>query len=187
MPETPEQISYIKIGNNEHPIDAITLEGKTKNDFCSLQEVLQILTDYQRKPVVIWETDSTGLFAIGSNISTSPSWQLTNLDFSPFKRVKIYTKCSQKNNATPSASTTSAMILEMSLDSRAAGPYAGHFVGSVVSQNPNDANRLSTLTCAISADKTSFVVLRMTTLYGTAATDNTDANGYVFKIEGYYD
>ena len=152
-----------------------------------LNEIETLLEGYQKKPVVIWETNSTGLFAINSNISASPTWQLTDLDFSPFKRVKIYTKCGQKNSATPSASTTSAMVLEMSLDSRAAGPYAGHFVGSVVSQNPNDANRLATLTCAISSDKTSFVVLRMTSLYGTAATDNTDANGYVFKIEGWYD
>ena len=29
--------------------------------------------------------------------------------------------------------------------------------------------------------------LRMSTLYGTAATANSDCNGYVFKIEGYYD
>lgn len=141
----------------------------------------------QNKPVVVYETDgTTGLLGLQSNISDSPAWQLTGLNLSPFKRIKIYTKCSQKNGITPSASTTSAMVLEMTLDSRAGGPYSGHFVGSVVSQNPNDANRLATLTCAVSADKTSFAVLRMNTLYGTAATSNNDVNGYVFLIEGYY-
>ena len=75
----------------------------------------------------------------------------------------------------------------MSLDSRAASPTGGHYLGSIVGQKPNDSNRLFTVTCAISADKTSFAVLRMSTLYGTAATGNSDVNGYVFKIEGYYD
>ena len=120
-------------------------------------------------------------------MSASPSWQLTNLDFSPFKRVKIYTRAAQKSGSTASASTTPAAVLEMSLDSRAAGPYGGHYLGSCMGQKPNDANRLFTVTCAISADKTSFAVIRMTTLYGTAATSNSDVPAYVFKIEGYYD
>jgi hypothetical protein len=79
------------------------------------------------------------------------------------------------------------MVLEMSLDSRAAGPYGGHYIGSMISQKPNDANRFATLTCAISADKTSFAVIRMSNLYGTAATGNSDVGGEVFKIVGYYD
>ena len=61
------------------------------------------------------------------------------------------------------------------------------FIASSVVQNPNDPNRLGILTCAVSADKTKFAVVRATTLYGTAATSNTDAYPCVFKIEGYYD
>ena len=75
----------------------------------------------------------------------------------------------------------------MSLDPRASSPYGGHYLGSIVIQKSNDANRLATLCCAISADKTSFAVIRMTTLYGTAATSNSDVGAYVFKIVGYYD
>lgn len=146
-----------------------------------------VFNEFQRKPVTIWETDGTGLVGLNTDMSANPSWQLTNLDFSPFKRVKIYTRAAQKSGATASASTTPAVILEMSLDSRAAGPYGGHYIGSYMGQKPNDANRLFTVTCAISADKTSFAVLRMSTLYGTAATSNSDVNAYVFKIEGYYD
>lgn len=146
-----------------------------------------VFDQFQRKPVTVWETDGTGLVGLNTDMSASPSWQLTNLDFSPFKRVKIYTKAAQKSGATASASTTPAVVLEMSLDPRAAGPYGGHYIGSYMGQKPNDANRLFTVTCAISADKTSFAVIRMTTLYGTAATSNSDVNSYVFKIEGYYD
>lgn len=149
-----------------------------------------VFDEFQRKPVVVWETSTPAdyLKAIQSNLSASPSWQLTNLDLTPFKRIKIYSCAGQKSGATASASTTPAIILEMSLDSRnAISAYGGNYVGSVMVQKPNDANRFATLTCAVSADKTSFVVLRQTNLYGTAATSNDDVNANVFMIEGYYD
>lgn len=129
------------------------------------------------------------MLALGADLTaTGIAWQLTNLDFSPFKRVKIYSKAGIKTSGVGvDASNTPSIVLEISLDPRAASPTGGHYLGSHVGQKPNDANRLYTLTCAISADKTSFAVLRMSTLYGTAATSNSDVNGYVFKIEGYYD
>ena len=149
-----------------------------------------VYDEFQRKPVVIWEssTPSEYLKAIQSNISASPAWQLTNLDMTPYKRIKIYTCAGQGTGSTASASTTPAIVLEMSLDERARiGAYGNNYVASIVVQKPNDANRLATLTCAVSSDKTSFVVLRQTNLYGTAATSNNDVNSNVFKIEGYYD
>lgn len=146
-----------------------------------------VYDQYQRKPVVVWETSGTGLVAINADMSASPAWQLTNLDMTGFSYVKIYTKAAQKSGATASASTTPSMVLEMSLDSRAAGPYGDHYIGTMVGQKSNDANRLCTLTCAISADKTSFVCLRMSNLYGTGVTDNADVGGYIYKIVGYYD
>lgn len=149
-----------------------------------------VFDEFQRKPVVVWESNdpSTYLKGIQTDISASPAWQLTNLDLTPFKRIKIYSCAGQKSGTTASASTTAAMILEMSLDSRAAiSAYGGNYVGSIINQKPNDNNRLATLTCAVSADKTSFVVLRQTNLYGTGVTSNNDVNANVFMIEGYYD
>ena len=76
----------------------------------------------------------------------------------------------------------------MSLDSRAVSTaWGNNYVASTVIQKSNDSNRLATLTCAVSADKTSFVVLWQTSLYGTAATSNNDIGANVFMIEGYYD
>ena len=144
----------------------------------------------QRKPVVVWEsnTPTDYLKGIQTDISASPAWQLTTLDLTPYKRIKVYSCAGQTTGATASASTTPAIILEMSLDSRAAiSAYGGNYIGSVVVQKPNDANRLATLTCAVSADKTSFVVLRQTSLYGTAASSNNDVNANVYMIEAYYD
>lgn len=141
------------------------------------------------KPVVVWESNDPTQYLKGiqANISASPAWQLTNLNMTPFKRIKIYSCAGQATGATASSSTTPAMVLEMSLDERASiSAYGGNFVGSVISQKPNNDNRLATLTCAVSADKTKFVVLRQTNLYGTASTNNNDVNANVFKIEGYY-
>ena len=144
-----------------------------------------VFDEFQRKPVVVWETDSNFLNAIQADITENPAWQLTGLDMTPFKRIKIYSKAGKGRTT---ASATPGIILEMSLDSRAGfADYGGNFVGSVIVQKPNDANRYASLTCAVSADKTKFVVLRQTSLYGTAATTNNDIGADVFMIEGYYD
>lgn len=139
---------------------------------------------WDRKPVVIWQ-DDTGLSAIQADISANPAWQLTNLDFSPYKRIKVYAK---SGRGSTNAGTTPQMMVEMLLDDRCKVTYyGGHYVGSTLSQKPNDSNRYASLTVAVSADKTSFAVLRQTSLYGTAATTNNDIGANVFMIEGYYD
>ena len=146
---------------------------------------------YSLRPVTVWEVAdvSQGLLALNTNISSSLAWQLTGLDLTPFKRIKIYSKAGRKTGALAAdSSITPASIIEMSLDDRAKETVSQNvFIGSSVVQNPNDPNRLGILTCAVSADKTKFAVVRATTLYGTAATSNTDAYPYVFMIEGYYD
>lgn len=146
-----------------------------------------VFDQFQRKPVTVWEvTDKTqGLKALQTDIAATMNWQLTGLDMTPFKRIKIYS-CGGQGST--NAGTTGAMVLEMSLDPRMAiTSKGGHYVGSVLSQKPNDANRYASLTCAVSADKTSFAVLRQTSLYGTAATTNNDIGANVVLIEGYYD
>ena len=182
--------------NNDNSLDVYHLFLETQNNKVSsvisnststltYPNTKAVFDEFQRKPVVVWETDTNFLNAIQADITASPAWQLTDLDMTPFKRIKIYSKAGKGRTT---ASATPGMILEMSLDSRAGvTDYAGNFMGSVLVQKPNDNNRLATLTCAVSADKTKFVVLRQTSLYGTAATTNNDIGADVFKIEGYYD
>lgn len=146
-----------------------------------------VFSEFQRKPVVVWEVSdvSQGLNALQANIEANMNWQLTGLDLTPYKRIKVYSRGGQGST---NAGTTGAMVLEMYLDPRMAiATKGGHYVGSVLSQKPNDANRYASLTCAVSADKTSFAVLRQTSLYGTAATTNNDIGASVVLIEGYYD
>lgn len=146
-----------------------------------------VYDQFQRKPVEVWRAaDSAScLKALQADLSASPAWQLTGLDMTSFKRIKVYSKAGKGST---NASTTSGMVLEMSLDPTAASAaFGGNYCGSVLSQKPNDANRYASLTCAVSADKTKFAVLRQTSLYGTAATTNNDIGADVFLIEGYYD
>lgn len=146
-----------------------------------------VFDEFQRKPVIVWQAaDSSGyLKALQADLTANPSWQLTGLDMTPYKRVKIYSKAGKgKTNA----GTTPGMMVEILLDSRAASSdWGGNYCGSTIVQKPNDANRYASLTCAVSADKTKFAVLRQTSLYGTAATTNNDIGADVFLIEGYYD
>lgn len=143
-----------------------------------------VFDQFQRKPVIVWQ-DDTGLKALQTDIAASMNWQLTGLDLTPFRRIKVYAKAGRGST---NAGTTGQMMVEMLLDSRCADTsHGGHYVGSVLSQKPNDSNRYASLTVAVSADKTSFAVLRQTSLYGTAATTNNDIGANVFLIEGYYD
>ena len=143
-----------------------------------------VFDQFQRKPVIVWQ-DDTGLAALQVNIDTNMNWQLTGLDMTPFKRIKVYAKAGRGST---NAGTTGQMMVEMLLDSRCADTsHGGHYVGSTLAQKPNDSNRYASLTCAVSADKTKFAVLRQTSLYGTAATTNNDIGANVFLIEGYYD
>ena len=171
---------FLETQNNK--VQSVVANSTSTIDYPSTKAVFD---EFQRKPVVVWETNSNFLNAIQSDISENPAWQLTGLDMTPFKRIKIYSKAGKGRTT---AGATGGMILEMSLDSRAGfADYGGNFVGSVIVQKPNDANRYASLTCAVSADKTKFVVLRQTSLYGTAATTNNDIGADVFMIEGYYD
>lgn len=143
-----------------------------------------VYSQFQRKPDIVWQ-DDTGLKALQVDIAASMNWQLTGLDMTPYKRIKVYAKAGRGST---NAGTTGQMMVEMLLDSRCADTsHGGHYVGSVLSQKPNDSNRYASLTVAVSADKTSFAVLRQTSLYGTAATTNNDIGANVFLIEGYYD
>jgi len=42
--ETPEAISYIKIGEKEHPIDAITVGGKSASNFQEASKIVQSIS-----------------------------------------------------------------------------------------------------------------------------------------------
>lgn len=189
---TQSYVIYQRYNKDSKLFEYATIRGNS-NAFTSvtLSSDKGVWDTFQRKPVTVWEVQdvSQGLLALNTNISSNLAWQLTDLDMTPYKRIKIYSRAGRKTGTTAQdSSITPASIIEMSLDDRAKETVSQNvFIGSSVVQNPNDANHLGLLTCAVSADKTKFAVVRSTTLYGTAATSNTDAYTRVFLIEGYYD
>ena len=129
-------------------------------------------------PTVIY-SDATGLSPLQADVSASIAYQLTNLDLSPYKRIKVHIG----SGGSSGASFKSAGLIELSLDAKLANASTGQWIGSVLTENAADRNRLSAFLVAVSPDKTSFAYARATSLYGTGATNISDS--YVKLIEGF--
>ena len=112
-------------------------------------------------------------------MSASIAYQLTGLDLSPYKRIKVHIG----SGGSSSTGFKSAGVIELSLDTNLANASTGQWVGSVITENAADRNRLSAFLVAVSPDKTSFAYARATSLYGTGATNISDS--YVQLIEGF--
>ena len=129
-------------------------------------------------PTVIY-SDATGLSPLQADVSASIAYQLTNLDLSPYKRIKVHIG----SGGSSSTGFKSSGVIEMVLDANLANASTGQWVGSVLTENAADRNRLSAFLVAVSPDKTSFAYARATSLYGTAATNISDS--FVKLIEGF--
>lgn len=143
-----------------------------------------VYDNVRRKPAIVWEaaTSSQGILASESDISQSPTWQLTNLDMSDFKSVELYIRAGGNANS----NYTPSIIIEIDLDIMNKSSF-GHFLGSAVVQDPNDRAKLLAVSAAISENKTSVLFNRCTLLDGSTATSaNTDGR-ILYKVVGYYD
>ena len=129
-------------------------------------------------PTVIY-SDATGLSPLQADVSASIAYQLTGLDLSPYKRIKVHVG----SGGSSGTGFKSSGVIELSLDANLANASTGQWVGSVITENAADRNRLSAFLVAVSPDKTSFAYARATSLYGTAATNVSDS--YVKLIEGF--
>ena len=126
-------------------------------------------------PVTIYD-DSTGFEANGKDVG---SWQLDNLDLTPYKRLKFYVKASGDSND----NRTPMHVVEMHLDDRcknSIGFTAGH-----MSVNPNNRNRIHCVTFAVNEAKTAIQFVAANSLYGTASTSSS-GDRCCYLIEGYY-
>ena len=167
------------------------LQGNKTNDILSNSSstVLYptanaVYSQFIRQPEVIWQTDgTTGLLALEADVSANVAWQVTSLDMSQYKLVKFYFSAGGTN----ANFVSPAVIIEVHLDARSTHSLTyGHFVGSRVLQYPNDRNRTYGITVAVSSDKTSFAILRQTSLYGTAASGANDGERFLYLVEGHY-
>ena len=134
----------------------------------------------QTNPVVLYETDgTTGL--LGHNDSTFENhWQLTNLDFTPYKFIRCYFKASALNDAT---GYTPAVVVDVPLDEAAKGPTI--YMGGQMVALPFNRNRQYLVSCAVDSTKTKFQVVHQNTIWDVTASDANNNGRYLYKIEGY--
>lgn len=135
----------------------------------------------ENKGEIVWEaqTVSDGILATETDLSQSPTWQLTNIDMTPYQTVYLYIR-----SGGTGADTTASGVIRVNLANMNLSPF-GYFIGSTVLQNPNNRNRLLALSVAVSKDKTKVLFNRCTSLYNTAATDANSDGRVLYKIVGY--
>lgn len=162
-------------------------EGHTKGEVethakSRFNEIETLLAGYQRKPVVLYETDgTTGLLGHNNN-GYDGYWQLEDLDLTPYKYIKCYFKAT---TGTDASSYTPAVIVIVQLDTAAKG--ATIYTGSTIVPLPFNRNRQYLVSCAVDGTKTKFQVIHQNTLWDITASDANNNGRYLYKIEGWYD
>lgn len=139
------------------------------------------------KSEVVWQAQSvnSGILATESSLSASetPNWQITGLNLSKYQKVKLYIRSGGTGSL--SDNYTASAVIKIDLGGLNLSPL-GYYIGSTIVQNPNNDNRILALTAAISEDKTSVILTRTTSLYGTSSISSYNNSGRVlYKIVGY--
>ena len=130
--------------------------------------------------VTLYNNDTDGVLATSSYSVTFTE------DMSDFSMLRCYFRASlhtaTDTNAIPSG------ILYINLNPAAAFS-GGEFAGSIHFPYLNNTNRFASYVCLVSADKTQFRVVSQQSIYGTAATNISNASHgiYCYKIEGIKD
>lgn len=147
-----------------------------------------VIENFQKKPVVLYETDGkTGLLGINDNTMSLTTWQLENLDFSPYKYVIAYFKQADRDFSTLQSNyvTPSTMVF-IPLDDASKSSGYNAYIGGTNTTNPNDRNVHFCVLAAIDETKTKFKVVSEHSIYGTTLGGRNDNGRYCYKIEGHY-
>lgn len=172
-----ENTTYSEIKEYQMVNEKVSTWSETPNDDNYPSEKL-CFDSFIRKPEIVYQ-DVIGFEANGYD--AGKSYQLTDLDLSKYKRLKLYVKSGGDGNTNYSP----MHIVEMSLDDSIKGTF-GYFAASHVGHNPNNRNRLHISSFIVNAEKTSIQFQHSISLYGTAGSDSVGGR-YCFLIEGYFD
>lgn len=147
-----------------------------------------VINNFYKKPVTIWETDGTwGFLGVNDGTMDLNSWQLGNLDFSPYKFVIAYIKQADRDFSTVQANyVTPAMMICIPLDEASKSSEYNAYIAGGNTTNPNDRNVQFCVIVAIDETKTKFKVVSEHSIYGTALGGRNDNGRYCYKLEGYY-
>jgi hypothetical protein len=170
----------VYVGSGGTPIDALGQNGDIY--------IQAIPMEFVRKPDVLYETDgTTGLLGINADMDTT-TWQLTDLDFTPYKYVTAYIK--QANlplTGTDHLYATPSVVVTIPLDAASRSTKYDAYVGAGAGTNMQDRDVHFAVLCAIDSTKTKFKVLAESSIAGTISGDRNTNGRYCYKIVGYYD
>lgn len=148
-------------------------------------ETLYFITDEEglKKPVTIFETDGTsGLLGINSSSLDTGSWQLQNLNLSPYKYLKCYFKAAV--SSVGSDQWTPAVVVEVPLDEASAET---NYYGSTMVFLPFNRNRQYGVCVVVDPTKTKLQVLYQITLWDISVSNANSGERYLYKVVGYFD
>lgn len=150
------------------------------------QLVDELSSEFVKKPDIIYQYESgySQIYGQGSDSFTN-NWDLTNLDLSPYKYLKVFMKGS--DHATNASALTAPIIITIPLDEGIIYSGTTVYYGVGVTLGINDQNRWFATFAGVDSTKTKFQILRTRSIYGTVGS-NQDNNGrYLWRIEGWYD
>lgn len=139
-------------------------------------------------PVVVYETDgTTGLLGLNTSPVNETTWQLENLDLTPYRFIRCYFKQSNlpmanNNNFAPGCFVD--IFLEDAAKSKGSG-VSTMYVGGATTLLPNNRNRFYNVVVCVDSTKTKFKVAVQTYLWDISTSDANDDGKYLYKIEGY--
>lgn len=146
-----------------------------------------INTNYNKKPVTIYETDgTTGFLGLNTTIDET-TWQLTGLTLSAYSYVRCYFK--QSDLAATNSSFCPSVIVDIPLSDATKSKGSGvctMFVGGVSTLYPNNTNRTYHVFAAVDSTKTKVKVVSQLTLWDVSSSASNTDGKYLWKIEGYY-
>ena len=170
----------VYVGSGGTPIDALGQNGDIY--------IQAIPMEFVRKPDVLYETDgTTGLLGINADMDTT-TWQLTDLDFTPYKYVTAYIKQADLPlTGTDHLYATPSVVVTIPLDAASRSTQYDAYVGAGGGTNMQDRDVHFAVLCAIDSTKTKFKVLAESSIAGTISGDRNTNGRYCYKIVGYYD
>lgn len=145
--------------------------------------------NFAKKPVTIWETDgTTGLYGENRGSLEITTWQLENLDFTPYHHVIAYIKQADLPiTGQDNLYITPSVAVVIPLDDASKSNKYDAYIGGGGGTNMNDRDIHFQVLCGIDSTKTKFKVISEHSIAGTLLGERNTNGRYCYKIVGYYE
>ena len=145
--------------------------------------------EFKRKPDTLYTYDAQNIISGQSgNIFDNPVWHdLTGLDLSPYKRLRIFLNPSKHSVGVSRDNITVAAVVDVILREESKTADISYYSGGTVASCVNNDNRTYAITVLINKTIQDVwqIALKTVSLYGTSSTDISD--NHIYLIEGHYE